>query len=82
MWGEGLAQLLELLLPAAGGVRGGRRGPRQPPGGGVQLLLPLARLPQQALQLGELGGHRVLCVTPTGVRLTASGSPPIAGCRP
>ncbi|HHW4675725.1 MAG TPA: hypothetical protein ACQGQW_11180, partial [Xylella fastidiosa subsp. pauca] len=62
MWGEGLAQLLELLLPGAGGVRGGRRGPCQPPRGVVQLLLPLLGLPQQALQLGELGGYRVLCV--------------------
>ncbi|MCP8326104.1 hypothetical protein LOD54_11315, partial [Xylella fastidiosa subsp. multiplex] len=33
--GEGLAQLLELLLPGAGGVRGGRGGPCQQPGGVV-----------------------------------------------
>ncbi len=67
MWGEGLAQLLEVLLPGAGGVRGGRGGPCQHPRGGVQLLLPLLGLPQQALQLGELGRHRVLwagCLLP------------------
>ncbi|MSS78935.1 hypothetical protein FHG61_00565 [Xylella fastidiosa subsp. multiplex] len=55
MWGEGLTQLLELLLPGAGGVRGCRRGQGQRRRHVIQLLLPLLGLQQQALPLDQLG---------------------------